>query len=87
VRPTTVQVNAPVVEHVAPLGAAVTVYPVIAAPPFEAGAVHDTTDDASRADVAVGRDGAPGIVEGTAAAEAADATEVPFAFVAVTVNV
>jgi hypothetical protein len=63
------------------------VYPVIAAPPFEAGAVQDTTDDAFTADVAVGRNGAPGIVEGTAAADTADATEVPFTFVAVTAKV
>ena len=30
------------VEHVAPPGEAVTVYPVTTAPPFDAGATHDT---------------------------------------------
>jgi hypothetical protein len=37
--------------------------------------------------VAFTADGAPGTVEGIAAAEAEDATEVPLGFVAVTVNV
>jgi hypothetical protein len=60
---------------------------MIAAPPVFAGAVHDTTDRAllfEEADTAVG---AFGTVEGTAASDAADATDVPLAFVAVTVNV
>jgi len=43
VRPPTVQVLAEVVQVNDP-GVEVTVYPVIAAPPFEEGAVHDTTD-------------------------------------------
>ena len=60
---------------------------MIAAPPVEAGAVHDTTDDASLAEVAVTRVGTPGTVDGTAAAEAAEATDVPFTFEAVTVKV
>ena len=74
-----VQVNEPGVE--------VTVYPVIAAPPVLIGAIHDTTDWAFAAPVALTAVGAPGTVDGVTAADTAEATPVPLAFVAVTVNV
>jgi hypothetical protein len=60
---------------------------VSAAPPFEAGAVQDTTLWAFALFVADTAVGASGIVDGIAAADGADATEVPLTFVAVTVNV
>jgi hypothetical protein len=60
---------------------------VIAAPPFEPGAVHDTTDWPFAFDVAETNVGAPGTVDGVAEAEAVEAAPVPRAFVAVTVNV
>jgi len=60
---------------------------VTAAPPLLAGAVHDTTDDAFAAPVALTAVGAPGTVEGTTAADALEAAPVPEAFVAVTLNV
>ena len=60
---------------------------MIEPPPFETGAVHDTTDEALTADVALTDVGAPGTTEGTAEADVADARLVPAAFVAVTVNV
>jgi hypothetical protein len=60
---------------------------VIDAPPFELGAVQETTDWASAPLVAVTPVGAPGTVEGVAEAEAVEAEPVPDAFVAVTVNV
>jgi len=87
VKPTTVQVSAVVVVQVFASGEDVTVYPVIAAPPFETGAVQETTDCAFSFEVAFTRVGAPGTVVGIAAAEAADATDVPLGFVAVTMNV
>jgi hypothetical protein len=73
-----VQVNEP--------GVDVTVYELIAAPPLD-GAVHDTTDWAFTAPVALTAVGTPGTVEGTTAAEADEAAPAPEAFVAVTVNV
>ena len=45
VNPVTVHDSAPVVEHVAPSGDAVTVYPVIGEPPTKVGAVHDTATE------------------------------------------
>ena len=57
-----------------------------AAPPFETGAIHETTDRAFSADVATTPVGAPGTVDGATAADAIDAALVPDAFVAVTVN-
>ena len=84
--PVTVQLVATVEQVKAP-GAEVTVYPVMAAPPLLAGAVHDTTDWALAYEVPVTVVGAPGIVAGVAGAEAAEAAPVPAAFVAVTVNV
>jgi hypothetical protein len=82
-----VQVSAPVETHDFAPGAEITVYPVIAAPPFETGAVQEMTEAVLRFEVASTAVGAPGTVEGTAAAEAVEATEVPLIFVAVTVNV
>ena len=72
--------------HCAPPGDAVTVYPVIVAPPSLAGALHDTTDEpfATVPDTLVGW---PGVVRGTTLLDALDADPVPAAFVAVTVNV
>ena len=64
-----------------------TEYPVMAAPPFDTGAVQDTIDETLLADEASTVVGAPGTVDGTAPAEAAEETEVPLGFVAVTVNV
>ena len=87
VRPVTVHdVVAPLAPHVAPPGDAVTVYELIAAPPFETVAVHDTTDDAFAALVALTAVGAPGTVDGTTADDAVEAEPVPDAFVAVTLN-
>jgi len=64
----------------------VTVYDVMSAPPFEAGAVHETEAEPfpATADTPLG---APGTVDGTAEAEAAAASLVPTALVAVTVKV
>jgi len=59
----------------------------MAAPPLEAGAVHDTTDWVLALDVAVAAVGALGAAAGTAAGEAAEAGLVPAELVAVTVNV
>jgi len=60
---------------------------VTAAPPFDTGAVHDTTDRAFSADVATTPVGAPGTVDGTTADDAVEAEPVPDTFVPVTVNV
>jgi hypothetical protein len=77
--------------HVNESGDEVTRYDVIAAPPFEAGAVHDTTDVpvafAEVTVVAARAVGPPGGPIGVTAADAPDAAPVPAAFVAVTVNV
>ena len=62
-------------------------YPVMAAPPVEAGAVHATTEEALAFEVAVTAVGAPGTVEGVADAEAVEAAPVLEALVAVTVKV
>ncbi len=86
VNPETVH-EVPPVEQVAPPGDAVAVYPVMAEPPVEAGAVQDTTDWVLALDVAVTPVGAPGVVAGMAAAEAADAGPAPTLVEAVTVNV
>ena len=59
-------------------------------PPLEAGAVHDTTEEALAFEVAVTPVGALGAVAGVAGVagpEAADARLVPMALVAVTVKV
>ena len=64
----------------------VTVYPVIAEPPFEAGAVQVTVADAlpATAETAVGE---PATETGVIEAEAEEDKEGPRAFVAITVNV
>ena len=89
VRPATVHEVEEVV-HVFEPGFEVTMYEVIDAPPFEAGGVHDTTDEpdafAEVTTVAETPATEEGTVAGTAAEDAADAPEVPAEFVAVTVN-
>ena len=60
---------------------------MIGAPPFEAGAVQDTTDWAFWWAMAVTPVGAPGMVDGVAATGGDDAGLVPTPLVAVTVNV
>ena len=74
------------VVHWNPPGLEVTVYRLIVAP-LAAGAVHDTTLWASASAVADTPEGAPGTADGTTAEDGAEAALVPFAFVAVTVNV
>jgi hypothetical protein len=64
----------------------VTVYPVIAEPPFEAGATQETVTELIPA-TAVTFVGEPGTVAGVTADEAEDAGELPIEFVATTVNV
>jgi len=85
VRPVTVQLVVEVVQVNEP-GADVTVYPVMALPPLEAGATHDTTacafPDTADTDL-----GTPGVVAGTIAFDASDASPPPREFVATTVNV
>jgi hypothetical protein len=71
---------------VAPPGLAVTVYEVIAEPPFEAGADHDTSILVSPI-VPATFVGASGTVAGVTELLALDAEPVPRALVAVTVNV
>jgi hypothetical protein len=79
---------APLVVAVIEPGVEVTVYPVIAEPPLNVGATHDTTAcRPTLLTVAVAVVGAPGTVYGVTEAEAAEAPLVPTAFVAVTVNV
>jgi len=63
----------------------VTVYPVIAFPPFDAGALQLTTDDAF-ATVAETFVGAPGTVLGVTDVDV-PASELPVALVAITLNV
>ena len=67
-------------------GEDVTVYPVMAPPPLEAGAVKATLAWALPA-VATGLVGAPGTVCGVTATDAAEATEFPTALIATTVKV
>ena len=64
----------------------VTVYPVIAEPPFEAGAVHETVAELipATAETAVG---APATVIGVTEDDAEESEELPTAFVAFTLNV
>jgi hypothetical protein len=76
-----------VVAQVFASGDEVTVYPVIAEPPLLDGAVQEIVEVVFRFDEPETDVGAPGTVEGIAAAEATEATEVPLGFVAVTVNV
>ena len=67
-------------------GDEVTEYPVIADPPFEAGAVQEIVACLYPA-VPVTEVGAPGTVAGITADDALDATESPATLVATTVNV
>ena len=67
-------------------GLDVTVYIVIELPPLLAGATNATLAEVFPA-VATTPVGAPGTVTGITADEAADATELPTAFVATTVKV
>ena len=60
---------------------------MIAEPPLDVGAVHETTDWPLAFDVAVTPVGIPGTVDGIAPAEAMEELPVPEALVAVTVNV
>jgi hypothetical protein len=73
----------------APPGLAVTVYPRIAEPPFEAGADHVITawPLPAVAEAPVGAPGALGGTTGVIGEEELDADDVPALFVAVTVNV
>lgn len=73
------------VAHVAP-PFAVAVYPVIVDPPSETGAVQVMTDCRVAPALAVTEVGAPGLPAVVAEAEA-EAADVPFELVAVTVNV
>ena len=75
------------VEQVKAPGDEVTVYPVMVAPPLDAGAVQDTTDWVLRLEDAVTPVGAPGTAAGIAGADAAEAGPVPAELVAVTVKV
>jgi hypothetical protein len=77
---------APVVEAVTPPGDDVTVYPVMALPPFDAGGDQVTVAEALPP-VALADVGAPGLVKGVTAFDAADGGLDPCAFWAVTVNV
>jgi len=85
VRPGTVQLVVDVVQVNEP-GMDVAVYPVVGLPPVEAGATHDTAACAfpDTADTALGM---PGVVAGTIAFDASDASPPPREFVATTVNV
>ena len=79
-------IDVPVVVAVILPGFEVTVYDVIAFPPLEAGAVHDTvTCPISGTKVVIA--GAPGTVYGVTDEDAVDALELPASLVAVTVNV
>jgi len=85
VSPLTVQLVVTVVQMKDP-GVEVTVYPVIALPPVDAGAIQDTTacafPDTADTDL-----GTPGVVAGTTTLDASDASPPPREFVATTVNV
>ena len=84
------EVNVPViaVATVPPPMKAVAVYVVIVAKPLEPGVVQATVTDVAVTTVAVPIVGAPGTVAaGVTEFDAADATDVPAEFVAVTVNV
>ena len=66
---------------------AVTVYPVMADPPLDAGAVQEMVDWVFWFEVAATPVGAPGVVAGTAGADGAEAMPVPTVLEAVTVKV
>ena len=84
---TTIGLDEPV--PVNPLGEDVTVYPVIAAPPFETGAVNETVANVAP-DVALTPVGAPGVVGaavGVMDVDGEDAAPAPAELVAVTLKV
>ena len=72
--------------QVSPPGLAVAVYDVIAEPPSDAGAVHDTAMVVLPG-VTLGVPGAPGMVRGTPATAGLLAGPTPAVLVAVTVTV
>ncbi|MGB7962838.1 MAG: hypothetical protein WCF12_07765 [Propionicimonas sp.] len=83
--PLTVHEVSLVVEQLPPSGVAVTVYPVIGAPPSEAGAAQATAALPSPG-TAVTRSGAPGTVRGVTSAVGHEGVDEPAALTAVTVN-
>ena len=85
VNPVNVREVADVVPLILP-GEDITVYWVIAAPPFDAGAIHETSASVLPpvADTPVGEPGTP---TGVMALEAVDVDPVPALLVAATVNV
>ena len=86
VRPTTAADVAPAVVAVTLPGDDVTVYMVIALPPSDDGAVHETVACVSPG-TALTAVGAPGTAAGVTADEGDDAGPVPTVLVAVTMNV
>ena len=86
VRPVTVQRSGPDVHvHVLPSGVEVTVYPVIALPPLEAGGDHARTACPSPGTAATPV-GAPGTDRGVTGADGLEDGPVPTMVVALTVN-
>jgi len=85
VRPVTVR-GLVVPVTVFPSGDEVTVYPVIADPPFDAGAVKLNIASIFPA-VAVTFVGTPGTADGVTAVEAVEGKLLPFTFIATTVKV
>ena len=72
---------------VPPAGYEVAVYKVIGDPPSDEGAVNATVAVVGPVAVAVPMTGAPGTPSGVTDADAPEAAEVPFVFVAVALNV
>ena len=58
----------------------------MALPPFDAGAAHDTVDDAFAPEVAVTAVGAPGVLAGVAVVSELDGDLFPDLLIATTVN-
>ena len=84
----------PLIEHdvvvlvqVFPLGDAVAVYPVIALPPFDDGAVHEIVSLPLPERAAVAPVGAPGVAQVVTDPLIAEPGPVPCSFVAVTLKV
>jgi hypothetical protein len=72
--------------HAKAPGLEVTVYETITKPPEETGDAHETNDEPDVPDVAVTDLGALGTPRGTPLDDGRDATDVPTALVATTVN-
>ena len=85
VRPVTVT-DVPVIAALPPAGLELTLYEVMALPPFDAGAVQETAADALPA-VALTAVGAPGTLAGVTLLEAAEAVLEPIALWATTEKV